>query len=143
MIWRSSELEEADRTANHLCPGHGAPQSDRNLIVFSLNAGLNFHEPILHRDDDTFGIGMGYARVSGAELALDKATTFYTGAFQPVRSGETYLEVTYQYQLTPAVQLQPDFQYVFNPGGGIVNPDSPSQTIKNEAVLGFRVNLLL
>ncbi len=41
----------------------GTPQGDRNLISFSLNAKLTFHEPFLHRDDDTFGIGMGYARV--------------------------------------------------------------------------------
>jgi porin len=142
MIWRSSELEEADRTANVFVRAMGAPQGDRSLIVFSLNAGLNIHEPILHRDDDTFGIGMGYARVSGATSALDRATTFYTGTFQPVRSGETYVEVTYQYQLTPAVQLQPDFQYVFNPGGGIVNPNVPTQAVKDEAVLGVRVNLI-
>ncbi len=40
------------------------PLQDRNLIDFSLNAGVTMHEPILRRDDDTFGIGMGFAQVS-------------------------------------------------------------------------------
>jgi porin len=30
---------------------------------------------------------------------------------------------------------------VFNPGGGIVNPNNPIELIKNEAVIGVRVNL--
>ena len=58
----------------------GTPQADRNLIDFSLNAGLTFHEPFLHRDDDTFGVGMGYAHVSSRAAALDRDTAFFTGA---------------------------------------------------------------
>ena len=141
MIWRSSEPEEADRTANVFLRAMGTPQGDRNPVVFSVNAGLNFHEPIEHRDDDIFGVAIEYARVSGAAAALDQATAYYTGAFTPVRSGETVVEVTYQYQLTPAVILQPDFQYVFNPGAGLADPNTPNQQIKNEAVVGLRVNL--
>ena len=55
------------------------------------------------------------------------------GTFVPVRSGETYVEVTYQYQVTPWWQMQPDIQYVFNPGGGIANPNVPAQRVSNEA----------
>ena len=120
----------------------GTPLTDRNLIDFSLNAGFTFHEPILHRDDDTFGVGMGYAHVSGRAAALDRDTAFFTGAFTPVRSGETFVEVTYQYQVTPWWQLQPDFQYVFNPGAGVANPNDPTERVKNEAVIGLRTNIL-
>ncbi len=60
----------------------------------------------------------------------------------PVRGGETYLEVTYQYQATPWWQLQPDLQYVFNPGGGVANPNAPNQQVGNELVLGLRTNIL-
>jgi porin len=141
MVWRSSEPEEPDRTANVFLRAMGTPQGDRNPVVFSLNAGLNFHEPVAHRDDDVFGVAMEYAHVSGAEAAFDQATAFYTGTFTPVRNGETVIEVTYQYQLTPAVILQPDFQYVFNPGGGLANPNAPNQQIKDEAIIGMRVNL--
>ena len=141
MIWRSTEPEEADRTLSVFLRAMGTPQADRNLVVFSMNAGLNFHEPIKHRDDDIFGIAIEYARVSGAEAAFNQATAFYTGAFTPIRSGETVIEVTYLYQLTPAVILQPDFQYVFHPGAGLANPNMPNQAIKNEAVIGLRATL--
>jgi carbohydrate-selective porin (OprB family) len=35
-------------------------------------------------------------------------------------------------------QLQPDFQYVTNPGGGILNLSAPGQKIANAAVFGLR-----
>ncbi|HEY3910284.1 MAG TPA: carbohydrate porin [Stellaceae bacterium] len=119
----------------------GTPQGGRNPIVFSLNAGLTLHAPFADRPDDTAGLAIEYARASGALAALDQQTAFYTDSFVPIPSGETVIELTYQYQLTPAVVLQPDFQYAFNPGGGIASPNLPNETIKNEAVLGFRVNL--
>jgi porin len=140
LIW--VDPTESDRTINLFARIMGAPQADRNLITFSMNAGLTFHEPFLHRDDDTFGIGMGYTKVSGSAAALDKGTAFYTNSFVPTRGGETYVEITYQYQATPWWQLQPDIQYVFNPGGGIANPNAPSQRVGNELVLGLRTNIL-
>jgi porin len=141
LVW--VDPEESDRTINLFARALAAPQANRNLITFSLNAGLTFHEPFLHRDDDTFGIGIGYAKVSGSVAALDQATAFYNpGTFVPTRSGETYLEITYQYQVTPWWQLQPDIQYVFNPSGGIANPNAPTQRVRNELVLGLRTNIL-
>jgi porin len=140
LVW--VDPKESDRTINLFGRIMGAPQSDRNLVTFSMNAGLTFHEPFLHRDDDTFGIGMGYAKVSGNAAALDKAIAYDTGSYVPTRGGETYLEVTYQYQATPWWQIQPDIQYVFNPGGGIANPNAPTQRVGNELVLGIRTNIL-
>ncbi len=137
LVW--VDPKETDRTINLFVRLLGAPQADRNLITFSMNAGLTFHEPFLGRDDDTFGIGMGYAQVSSAAAALDRAAAFYNpGTFVPARGGETYLEITYQYQVTPWWQLQPDIQYVFNPGGGIANPNAPLQRVGDELVLGLR-----
>lgn len=119
----------------------GTPQGNRNPIVFALNAGFTMHGLVPSRDDDTTGIGMGYGRVSGAITGLNQQTAFFTSSFVPTQTAETFIELTYQYQLTPAVQLQPDFQYVFNPGAGIANPNNSNQAIKNEAVVGLRVNL--
>jgi porin len=140
MLW--ADPNEGDRTVNVFLRVMGTPQTDRNLIDISVNAGLTFHEPILHRDADTLGIGMGWAKVSHSAAVLDRDTGFYSGAFVPVRTSETYLELTYQYQLTPAIQIQPDVQYVFNPGGGVLNPNISGATIKNELVLGLRTNVL-
>jgi porin len=57
-----------------------------------------------------------------------------------VRSSETFLEVTYQYAVAPWLMLQPDFQYVFNPGGGIANTAGTAK-VSDEAVLGVRTNI--
>lgn len=115
----------------------GAP-SDRNLISFGLNAGVVVKAPLPGRDNDTFGVGYGLAKVSGSASQLDKDINFYTGAGIPVRSSESFIEVTYQYQIAPWWQAQPDFQYVFNPGAGLPNPLEPPTRIRNEAVLGLR-----
>ncbi|MGH6878140.1 MAG: carbohydrate porin [Rhizomicrobium sp.] len=141
MLWQAPE--EADRTLNLFVRALGTPQEDRNMIDFSLNAGLTMHEPILHRDDDTFGVGMGFAHVGTGAARLDADTAYFTNAFFPVRSGETFIEATYQYQAAPWWQVQPDFQYVFNPGAGVLNPNVPGQVIKDEAVFGIRTNILL
>jgi porin len=84
---------------------------------------------------------MGYAKVGDGQVDLDKDTNSFGGTSFPVQSSEEFVEVTYQYQLTPWCQLQPDFQYVFNPGGGILNPNT-GQRVKDEAVIGIRTNIL-
>jgi porin len=135
MIWSDPNDEDGDRTISLFGRVMGTPLQDRNLIDFSMNAGLNFHEPIHHRDDDSFGIGMGFANVS------DRVADFDRDSGAPAQGSETFVEVTYQFELTPWCQLQPDFQYVFNPGGGIPNPNAPGQVVKDEAVMGLRMNI--
>jgi porin len=139
LVW--IDPEEADRTISLFARAMGTPQANRNLIDFSLNFGMTFREPFLHRDDDTFGLAMGFAQVSGQAAGLDQDTQFYTGAFTPTRTNETFIEVTYQYSVAPWLMLQPDFQYVFNPGGGIANLSGTAQ-VHDEAVLGVRTNIL-
>ena len=119
----------------------GTPLADRNLIDFSVNAGLTLKEPFLHRDDDTFGIGFGYAHVSRRAAGLDRDTAAFSGSFTPIRGGEAFVEMTYQYQVFPWWQLQPVVQYTFNPGAGVANPNASSQRIRNEAVIGLRTNI--
>ncbi len=139
MIWRS---DDPDRNINVFVRPMFTPLQDRNLVSFSLNAGLTMHEPILGRDDDTAGLGMGVARVSNSATGIDEDTAYYNPTvFSAVRHTETYLEATYQYQVMPWWQIQPDIQYVFNPGAGIVNPYDPTQKIKNELVVGLRTNI--
>ena len=140
LIWQSPE--EPDRTVNVFFRPMWTPLADRNRIDFSMNAGITVHEPFMHRDDDTFGLAMGDAHVSSRDAAFDRDTAFFTGTPMPVRSGETFIEATYQYQATPWLQLQPDLQYVFNPGAGLQDPNTaPGQRIKNETVLGLRANI--
>ncbi len=141
MIWK--DPKDDDRSINFFVRPMGTPRADRNLIDFSLNAGLTFNEPIKHRDDDVFGIGMGYAHVSSQAGALDRDYgAFNDIANYPVRNGETFVEASYRYQFKAWYQLQPTFQYVFNPGAGVANPNSPSgQRVKGEPVIGLRMNI--
>jgi porin len=115
---------------------------DRNLIAFSVNGGFTLHDPIPGRDNDMFGLGFGVARVSTGAAAFDRdLQLFQPSVYTPVRSAETFLEATYQVQVAPWWQIQPDLQYVINPGAGIVNPNDPTQKIKNEFVIGLRTNI--
>lgn len=146
MLWRAQD--RPSHTLNAFARVMGTPEADRNLIAFSMNAGLVVHEPFRYRPDDTVGLGMGYARVSSAVQGYDRDLAAYaalaqSGAFVPIQSGETYLEATYQRQIRPWWQLQPDIQYVINPGAGIADPAAPLRGLRNELVIGVRTNILL
>jgi porin len=114
----------------------GAP-GDRNLVDFYADVGLAYKGPF-GRSDDTIGIGYAYARIGTPTRLLDSDMARFAGTAYPIRSRETVLEVTYQFQATPWWQLQPDFQYVVNPGGGIPNPNAPGRKIGDAIVLGLR-----
>lgn len=112
--------------------------ADRNLISFSFKAGVTVKAPVSGRDNDSLGVGVGVANVSARASGLNRDTIGFSGAWQPVRGAETFIEVTYLTQITPWLQVQPDFQYFWMPGGGVLNPARPQQRIGNEAVFGVR-----
>src|SRR5262249_29461423 len=135
VIWHPEE--DSPRSVGVFARLMGAP-GNRNLINFSVNAGVTLKAPLPGRDDDTLGIGFGVAKVSPSASGLDRDTAFFSGSFFPIRGSETFIEVTYQMQVTGWWQLQPDFQYFLNPGGGVLNPNIPTQRVGNEAVFGLR-----
>lgn len=135
MIWRPSD--DSARALGVFARLMGAP-GDRNLIDFSVNAGVVLKAPLPDRDNDSFGVGFGIAKISQGARGLDADTASFTGTAFPVRTTETFIEVTYQYQVAPWWQVQPDFQYVFNPGGGILNPNNPAKRVGNAAIFGLR-----
>ncbi len=142
MVW---EDKAQVRSVGVFLRMEGAPP-DRNLISFGLNTGISLKAPFLSRPTDTVGIGYGLARVSGDASELDQDTASFDGdAAYPIRSSESFLEVTYQAQIAPWWQVQPDAQYVFNPGGGIPNPENAggasTPRVSNEAILGVRTNI--
>jgi porin len=119
----------------------GAPVA-QNLISFSANGGVTLTDPLPGRDKDTAGIDLGIGHVSGQVADLNEATAFFSGMPTPVRGTETLIELTYQAQITPWLQIQPDAQFVFNPGGGIEDPNDPSHLLSNEVVVGVRSNII-
>jgi porin len=118
----------------------GTP-GDRNLVNFYLDAGLTLKAPFRGRDSDTVGLGVGIARISDTASKLDSDTAGYTGTATPVRRHETVLELSYQAQIAPWWQVQPDLQYVFNPGGGVTDPLRLGRKLGDAVVLGLRTSV--
>jgi porin len=137
MLWRDTA---GARALGVFLRAMGAPD-DRNLVDWSLDAGVNVAAPLKGRDNDTLGVGYGVAHVSDRAAALDGDRARFSGAAFAPRSAEHIIEVTYQAQLAPWWQVQPDFQYVFNPGGGIQNPADSAQRLGDEAVFGLRTTI--
>jgi len=141
MIWRSSA--DLNRTLSAFGRLMGTPFADRNLIDFSANFGLLLKDPLPYRTMDSLGIAMGFTHVSAKQGAADVDIANYTGSYNPRRTSETFVEATYQRQVTPWLQMQPDAQFVFHTGGGVANPNVDGAKVGNELVIGVRANILL
>ena len=118
-----------------------APRGDRNLTTFTIDGGLALHDPLPGRKDDTLGLGFGFVQVGPGAIGYSSDAAFFNpGVYSPVLISETVFEATYQYQATAWAQIQPDLQYVHNPGGGIANPVTGGK-VDDAVVAGLRVNL--
>jgi porin len=110
----------------------GAP-AQRSKVSAELATGVVYQGPF-GRDGDNFGFAVDSARIgdplgSTGELASQYAFHGY----------ETVLELSYQAQALPWLQVQPDIQYVITPAGGIPNPNRPGQLVGSAAVFGLRI----
>jgi porin len=140
MIWRSKD--NASRSLNVFFRPMFTPYQDRNLVSASINAGFALKAPLPGRDNDAFGAEMGTVWASSGASNFDRQMQFFQpSVYTPIRSSETFVEATYQFQALPSWQIQPDIQYFINPGLGIANPNDPTQRIKNELVIGLRTNV--
>ena len=117
--------------------------SDRNLISAYLDGGFTFSGFSEAHPNDRFGLAATYARISDRARALDRDVQFFTGVPYPVRDYEAVFEATYAHELRPGVVLQPVLQYVMHPGGGVVDPNDPTQThrIRDAVVVGVRTTI--
>jgi porin len=115
----------------------GAP-SDRNLVDFEIDAGAVFTGLMRDRPSDSFGVAASWAQVSNDAKALDEDFIRF-GSSIPIRQDEVLLEATYIAQVLPGWTVQPDFQYVWNPGGNVLNDDGSLR--KNAAVFGIRTSI--
>ena len=116
-------------------------QSDRNVVDFHTDAGINVTGFWSARPNDSISIGAAYARVSSAARGFDQDTNVF-GTPTAVRSYEAVLEATYSAQLAPGWTLQPDIQYIVHPGGGAADPNSiTGQRIPNALVVGMRMTV--
>ena len=93
-------------------------------IAAAHSAGLVLRGPLLGLEDEAIGLGVTVAE-NGRPFRRAQAAL---GA--PVEKRETALELTYRAQLTPWLAVQPDVQYVINPGA--------DPALKNALVAGLR-----
>jgi porin len=135
MLWQPTA--NGPRSLNAFLRVMTAP-NDRNLVSFSANGGLTLKDPLPSRDNDTAGIGFGVAKVSDSAAAFARDENSF-GTPVPVPGTESFIEATYQFQAAPWWQIQPDLQYVMNPGGG--ENDANGQLVKDELVIGVRTNI--
>ena len=84
------------------------------------------------RDNDNAGIDFGLGKVSQEAADADQ------DAGLAPRTTEELIELTYQAQATPWLILQPDMQFIVNPGGGIPDPNDPAHDLRDEFVAGMR-----
>jgi porin len=132
-VWKSGGPQSVNVFARIM----GAPD-DQNLIDFSLNTGVTMTAPLPGRDNDQAGIDIGIGNVSSRASNLDRDIAVFSGSPYPIRGTETLIELTYQAQLTHWIIIQPDLQYVFNPGGGVQDPNHTTQNLQNEFIAGLR-----
>ena len=139
IVWRGVEKE---RTLSLFLRPILAPQGDRNLVTFSLNGGLTLRDSLPGRMEDTFALGFGWVEVGPGAAGFSADSARYNpGGYTPKRDYEAALEATYQYQATPWAQIQPDLQYIRNPGGGGVDPFRLNRKVGDALMAGLRINL--
>lgn len=132
------EPDDPNDGASVFLRASGSP-ADRSLVDVYADVGIAYKGLLPGRSDDTIGLAFGLSRISPQARGLDADTILATGIVTPRRSSEAVIEATYQAVLGPGVTLQPDFQYVFRPGGGIANPrDAGGARLRNAAVFGLR-----
>jgi porin len=109
----------------------GSP-SDRNQIDSYFDTGIVFTGMLPRRPNDVFGIGFAFTGISGDASDFDRDS-----GLSIIRNHELLLEMSYTAEVVPGWYLQPDFQYIWNPGGHVPD-DTGTQAIKDATVLGLR-----
>lgn len=102
----------------------GLAPRDRNLNDFFMALGLHFTGILPKRNADVFCLGMAYASISSPYIAACN---------NKLLPSETAIELSYKAFIGKHIFLQPDFQYIINPG---INP-----VVKNAGVAILRLGI--
>lgn len=94
------------------------PQEEISIIPYQLNVGAIYKGLIPSREKDLTILGVIYGNFSNRYADTIEAT----GAGRPEH--ETVIEVGYRIQLTKFAYIQPDLQWIINPGGTGNIPDA-------------------
>jgi porin len=126
LIWRVPGSEEA-KGVGIFARFIGAP-ADRNLIDFYTDAGVTFTGMFARRPNDALAIGFAYTNIS------DEVTAFDVDFGEPApRDYEALVEICYTFQINDGWSVQPNFQYIWQPGG--------SDGVDEATVVGARTTI--
>ena len=136
MLWRYPG-DDPNKGVGVFALVSAAPR-DRNLANFYAEAGITVFG-IGGRPNDTFGLAAIYSPVSPSVSGLGADTAFFEKTRLPIRDYELAVELTYQAKIMPGFYIQPDFQYIFHRGYGVVDPFNLAVgRIRDAAVFGVR-----
>lgn len=107
----------------------GWADDDWGQIGSYLGAGLQYTGLIPGRDGDKVGIAVAHARNGNKFMEFMKNVQS-----APVERSETAIELAYRAEVLPGLSVQPDIQYIINPG---MDP-----TVKNALQVGARVEVV-
>jgi porin len=106
----------------------GAAPSSINPVDWYFDAGCNFAGFLPCRPDDVLGVA-----VARSWFSSDYSAAQVAGGAAPY-FGETVIEATWRASILPWWTLQPDFQYIFSPGG--------AENSQNATVIGLRTTVV-
>lgn len=109
MLWKEGGADD-DQGLGAFFQFGWAP-SNRNVISDYYGGGLVYKGLLPNRDEDYVGVGFANAVLSSG---LKEIATF-NGDFQGRQ--ETAIEVFYKYRFSPYFTVQPDIQFISQPGG--------------------------
>lgn len=107
----------------------GAANPQLNAIGSTAQAALVLERPFLNREGEHLALGLAQAHFGGPVRRLSAL------AGEELLARESVIELTWRLPLSKRISLQPDLQYIINPGS---SPD-----IKDALVVGLRVEVAL
>ena len=137
MIYRPQTSEDKKRGLTPFITLLFAPK-DRNLLPFFISSGLVYKGLFKQRPEDFTNLGFIYGKYSTdmnkAQEIARKIKLMPVPSFgnQP-QNFEALFELNHWFQITPAVVVVPDIQYILNPKGIDSN--------KNALVIGAQIGV--
>jgi porin len=119
-IWQQITAPDPERPKTGLSTFAGTIYLDPRTAFqnFQVFTGLYYWGPWCKRPYDSCGIATGYNRIAGNVENAERAyIASHPGSGFGVQSNEFVEEIFYSFDVFHGANIQPDLQYIINPGG--------------------------
>jgi porin len=117
-LWRKNPDVDGDKQGIAMFGTAGYADPGISAVNYQFGGGLKWTGPITSRGGDILGFGASYIR-----LSADTGSGF-------TRPDETTIETFYKLRLNTWFSVQPDLQYIHNPGGVASRHDAIAFTLQ-------------